>query len=183
LKVNTLQSQCDQRAFAFASFGHGCNRGCIDSRFRWTSSGNFDGATAIRLVSIGHVVGNAYLWIAAAILMVLGLRMAFTSLKSRRHNEPEVPSVSNIVTLVGLAVATSIDAAAAGATLPQLSVPPWVSLSCIGIITLVCSAIAITVGRRVRQRSSAMNSTWIEFGGALVLVALAGKLIFDAAHA
>jgi manganese efflux pump family protein len=108
--------------------------------------------------------------------------MAVTSLKSRGQSTPQVPALSNIVTLLGLAVATSIDAAAAGATLPQLSVPPWVSLSCIGVITLVCSAVAIVVGRRLRQRSSTMNSTWIEFGGAVVLLALACKLIFEAAR-
>ena len=135
-------------------------------------------------------LGNAKLWIAAGLLMILGIRMVMGGVKSK--DDTSDPAVSaelaatdaaapSFVVLVTLSFATSIDAAAAGATLPTLSVTPTISIGLIGIVTLACSAAAILAGRKLRQRTSRSNEHWFEIAGGVVLLGLAIKTAFDAA--
>jgi manganese efflux pump family protein len=129
-------------------------------------------------------LGNAKLWIAAGLLLILGLRMAIGGLKSK--DDTSNPAVSDaaapsLVVLLTLSFATSIDAAAAGATLPTLSVSPTISLGLIGLVTLACSAAAILAGRKLRLRTSNGNEHWFEIAGGVVLLGLAMKTAYDAA--
>ena len=135
-------------------------------------------------------LGNAKLWIASGLLMILGIRMVMGGVNSK--DDTSDPAVSaeltatdaaapSLVVLVTLSFATSIDAAAAGATLPTLSVTPTISIGLIGIVTLACSAAAILAGRKLRQRTSSSNEHWFEIAGGVVLLGLAIKTAFDAA--
>lgn len=135
-------------------------------------------------------LGNAKLWIASGLLLILGIRMVMGGLKSK--DDTRDPAVSaelaaadaaapSLVVLLTLSFATSIDAAAAGATLPTLSVSPTISLGLIGLVTLACSAAAILAGRKLRLRSSDSNEHWFEIAGGVVLLGLAIKTAYDAA--
>lgn len=135
-------------------------------------------------------LGNAKLWIASGLLLILGIRMVMGGLKSK--DDTRDPAVSaelaaadaaapSLVVLLTLSFATSIDAAAAGATLPTLSVSPTISLGLIGLVTLACSAAAILAGRKLRLRSSDGNEHWFEIAGGAVLLGLAIKTAYDAA--
>lgn len=131
-------------------------------------------------------LGSAKLWIAAGLLLMLGIRMAMAGLPTKAdptdHTAPAAPAVSvSLVTLISLSFATSIDAAAAGATLPTLPVTPAISLGLIGLVTLACSAAAIVAGRKLRQRTGGGNGHLFEVAGGLVLVGLAIKTAYDAA--
>ena len=130
--------------------------------------------------------GNAKLWIASGLLTILGLRMVMGGLKSKAHTghpagSAELAATTSLVVLVTLSFATSIDAAAAGATLPTLSVTPTISLSLIGLVTLACSAAAILAGRKLRLRTNGSNKDWFEIAGGVVLLGLAIKTAYDAA--
>lgn len=135
-------------------------------------------------------LGNAKLWIASGLLLILGIRMAVGGLKSKDDTTDSAVSgaltaadaaTPSLVTLVTLSLATSIDAAAAGATLPTLSVTPAISLGLIGFVTLACSAAAIVAGRKLRLRTSNSNEHWFEVAGGVVLLGLAIKTAYDAA--
>src|SRR5437899_3041769 len=76
-------------------------------------------------------------WIAFALLVVIGGKMIVAALRHRDEAE-HVPGT--LLLYLGLAIATSIDAAAAGLTLPLLPVAPWLSIALIGSITAGCSA-------------------------------------------
>src|SRR5262245_15284687 len=67
-------------------------------------------------------------WIAFVLLVLIGGKMVFEALRS--DGEPTPPG--SALLYLGLAVATSIDAAAAGLTLTLLSVAPWIALVLIG---------------------------------------------------
>ena len=74
-----------------------------------------------------------------------------------------------------LAVATSIDAAAAGFTLPTIGVGVGVSLAVIGGVTFVLSAAGVWIGR---MGSQALGSK-AEILGGLVLIGLGVKVLVD----
>ena len=76
-------------------------------------------------------------------------------------------------TILGLAVATSIDAFAAGVTLPLLHVPLAASIACIGLTTALLSAVGLHVGRRVGARFGPR----LEALGGLVLIGLGTKIL------
>jgi putative Mn2+ efflux pump MntP len=156
--------------------------------------GGFQAGMAGLGLAVGNagqgVLGNAKLWIAAALLLILGVRMAMGGLKGDDDDSDAASSSAlaaadaatpSLFMLVSLAFATSIDAAAAGATLPALPVSPALSLALIGIITMVCSAAAILAGRKLRARASDADGKWFEVAGGLVLIGLAVKTAIDAA--
>ena len=150
--------------------------------------GGFQAGMAGLGLAVGNagqgVLGNAKLWIAAALLLILGVRMAMGGLKGD-DDEADAAAADaaapSLFMLVSLSFATSIDAAAAGATLPALPVAPALSVTLIGIVTMVCSAAAILAGRKLRAHASDADGKWFEVGGGLVLIGLAVKTAIDAA--
>jgi putative Mn2+ efflux pump MntP len=74
---------------------------------------------------------------------------------------------------LGLAIATSIDAAAAGITLPLVPVEPWLSLAIIGIVTVACSVVGYVAGRALGRRVG----TRLGIVGGCVLIAIGVKLL------
>jgi len=86
--------------------------------------------------------------VACALLSIIGLKMIVEAFRA----EPEGLSPGTLMVYLGLGVATSIDAAAAGVTLPLLSVSPWLALVLIGGITAACSVVGHVAGRALGQR-------------------------------
>ncbi len=130
------------------------------------------------MAAIGWLVGvwgGPYLeawdhWIAFGLLVGIGLKMLYDAW--RGDDEAEDPRTGLGVYLL-LALATSIDAAAAGITLPLLSVAPWVALALIGAITFACSAIGHRLGRTAGHHLGAR----LEVFGALVLIGLGVRVL------
>lgn len=115
-------------------------------------------------------------WIAFVLLSLIGGKMVYEAL--RPGDGDEAPITGDPFAwgpLVALAVATSIDAGAAGVTLPLLTPPPWVSLVVIGVVTAALSALAVFLGRRVGERAEGRLDV---FGG-VVLIGLGIKLLAE----
>ncbi|MFU8765404.1 MAG: manganese efflux pump MntP family protein [Haliea sp.] len=124
---------------------------------------------------IGYLAGTSVLgwvdlyapWIAFLLLALIGGKMIFESFGE--GVEEEIRRVSHRVMLL-LALATSIDAMAAGFALTLLDVGPLLACLIIGLATAVFSWIGVTIGRR--------SGTWLEskaelLGGVvLVLIGL-----------
>ena len=102
-------------------------------------------------------------WIASGLLFVLGGKMF---LEAWRSDAEEPTEDASLVMMLGLAVATSIDAAAAGLTLPLLDVTPVVSLTLITVITFACSVVGFAAGKRA---SSRLGSKLEAVGGVLLV--------------
>jgi putative Mn2+ efflux pump MntP len=83
-------------------------------------------------------------WIAFVLLAGIGVKMLIDAWRGTAADEPHK---AGAMVLLGLALATSIDAAAAGITLPLILVPPWLALVLIGGVTAGCSAIGFLLGR------------------------------------
>lgn len=108
-------------------------------------------------------------WIAFGLLSLLGGKMLFEAWRGDDDHEDDAdPFGIQAVLLLG--VATSIDAFAAGLTLPLLGVPPFVAVAVIGVVTGALSAAGLYAGRRV---GAALGRRLEAVGGiALILVGL-----------
>jgi manganese efflux pump family protein len=76
--------------------------------------------------------------------------------------------------LVGLSIATSLDALAVGVSMAFLGVRVWIPAAVIGIVTAALSAIGITFGGRIGPRWE----HWAEAGGGIVLILIGLKVLF-----
>ena len=124
-------------------------------------------AFAGRIAAIDH-------WVAFALLAFLGGRMIVAAMSGDDDTAPSKPH-SHYAGLTIAAVATSIDAAAAGITLPLLDAP--VALSCLiigGVTALLCTA-AYAGGTRASQRMG----TWAELAGGMILIGLGIKILAE----
>lgn len=149
---------------------------------------------------IGYLLGAAMLgWLAAAapwiggfILITLGGKMLYETIKiSAGHDKKAVngelnintdaafinssaPKRLNHRTLFTLAIATSIDAMAAGFTLNLLSLPAWMACLIIAMITAVFGFIGIYLGKQ--------SGIWLEDKaevlGGVVLIGIGLNVLF-----
>ena len=89
-------------------------------------------------------------WIAFALLTFLGYRMVREGLEDDENEAANETSVrTHFLALIGAAIATSIDAAAAGLTLELFSLPVWLSCLVIGVVTLALCTPAYWFAARI----------------------------------
>ena len=138
---------------------------------------------------IGYLGGRSVLefiaqfapWVACIILVGLGGKMLYEAIKGDdEDNETDALELANTSelalthkTMVTLAIATSIDAMAAGFTLNLLSVNAFVACLVIAIVTGIFSFAGVFLGKQ--------SGTWLEskaeiFGG-LVLIGIGIKMV------
>lgn len=113
-------------------------------------------------------------WVAFVLLVAIGVHMLWESAHADAQAAGAARSDSGWA-LVTTAIATSIDAAAAGVTLPLLNLPILVSCSVIGAVTFVLSAAGVYVG----AAAGAMIGRRAGTVGGLVLIALGIKIVID----
>ncbi|HEX2734806.1 MAG TPA: manganese efflux pump MntP family protein [Polyangiaceae bacterium] len=153
----------------------------IDAKGVLRLAGLFGGFQAL-MPFIGWLVGNQVgpfvarwaNWIAFGLLSILGAKMLHEAFTQDDEAEQRGAPFSWTL-LLPLAVATSIDALAAGFTLPLLHAPLLVSLATIGIVTAVLSAAGVFLGRLFGARlGKRLDAT-----GGIVLIALGLKILLD----
>lgn len=123
---------------------------------------------------IGPAIARWNNWVGFVLLALLGLKMIWGALRSHDGGDKSDKSdKDDLLTLLGLAIATSIDAAAAGVTLPLLDAPPVVALAMIGGVTALLSAAGLYLGRRAGERFG----SGLEVFGGVVLIAIGVRLL------
>lgn len=109
-------------------------------------------------------------WIAFFLLMLIGGKMIYESVSE--GIEEDIAQITHKVMLI-LAIATSIDAMAAGFTLTLMEVNPFLACGIIGITTFLFSWIGVFVG--------AKSGTWLESKaellGGVILILIGFKLL------
>ncbi len=122
------------------------------------------GAFALGLVAaVDH-------WIAFGLLTFLGVRM----LGGHVGEEEAARALTGRALLVA-GVATSVDALAAGITLPSLTVAPTFVAALIGLVTFVLSGAGVVLGQVAGDRWGA----WAERAGGVILIALGAKILAE----
>lgn len=141
--------------------------------------GGFQALMPLLGFALGHRLGPAVAawdhWLAFGLLGGIGGKMLWDAMASSdADDEPAGPAFEPKV-LLGLAVATSIDALAAGVTLPVLGAPLLQSLLIIGLTTAVLSAVGVLLGRRFGKHASGR----LDVIGGVVLIGMGTKVLVD----
>jgi manganese efflux pump family protein len=110
-------------------------------------------------------------WIAFGLLAFLGTRMIRAGWDGQ--GEESSFDTGSFTGLGVAALATSVDAAAAGLTLPLLVAPIWISCLVIGSTTAMLSGAGATFGRRLGLKFGARA----EIAGGLVLMAIGARIL------
>jgi len=109
-------------------------------------------------------------WIAFGLLTFLGVRML-----SGHVGEDEAARALTGKALLIAGVATSIDALAAGITLPTLAIAPLVAVGLIGGVTFAMSGAGVMMGRIAGDRWG----EWAERTGGVILIGLGAKILAE----
>jgi len=167
-------------ALAMDAFAVALTQGC---RFRPSLRGGLAialtfGVFQALMPLAGWVIGAVALiyveavdhWIAFGLLTFLGVRML-----GGHVGEEEAARALTGRSLLIAGVATSIDALAAGITLPTLGVSPWLAVALIGIVTFVMSGAGVLLGRRAGDHLG----EWAERAGGIILIGLGVKILAE----
>ena len=112
-------------------------------------------------------------WLAFALLVGIGGKMLWEARSPKNADTRAEEELYGLKVMLGLAVATSIDALAAGVTLPVFGAPLGLSLVTIGVTTAVLSGVGLFAGRRF---GAALGSR-LDVVGGVVLVGLGVKVL------
>ncbi|MEQ1780032.1 MAG: manganese efflux pump MntP family protein [Hyphomonadaceae bacterium] len=132
---------------------------------------------AISLIFAGLIESIDH-WVAFVLLAFVGGKMLWEGFQKDPPGEESDPGKEKPAhgwTLVTLAIAVSIDAAAAGITLPTLGAPIAAMLTMIGGVTFVMSAAGVMIGR---AGAKALGSQ-AEIIGGLILIIIGAKVLID----
>lgn len=135
---------------------------------------------------VGPIVAQWDHWIAFALLGGLGGKMLLEAARERDgegvEDVPAAPAPGAVPPpdlglglLLGLSIATSIDAFAVGITLPMLKAPLLLSVLTIGITTAVLSAGGFAAGRRL----GASLGRRVDAAGGVALILLGTKILVE----
>lgn len=148
--------------------------------------GGFQGGMAALGWAAGAGLGKWFArydhWIAFVLLVGLGLRVLWQAWRGDDDDAAEGAGDTAagkdpfaLGPLVVMAVATSIDALAAGVTVPLLSPWPPITLAMIAGVTFAASLAAVELGRRLGARFR----SGVEVGGGLALIGLGIKILVE----
>ncbi len=129
---------------------------------------------------IGYILGKAFKvyienfdhWIAFILLGIIGANMIKESLEK---DEEKADASLSFKIMFTMAIATSIDALAAGITLILPGVSIFTAIALIGLITFFMSVFGVKIGNLfgVKYKSKA------EFAGGFILIVLGFKVLFE----
>lgn len=144
----------------------------------------FFGGFQMLMPLIGWLLGNQLVqyisafdhWIAFALLVFIGGKMALESFKKEHECECRCEDSLDIKELFVLAIATSIDALAVGITFslyPSINIVS--SISIIGIVTFVICALGVVIGNKFGSKFKSKA----ELIGGIVLIGIGIKLLIE----
>jgi manganese efflux pump family protein len=114
-------------------------------------------------------------WLIFAVLGGIGGKMLWEASQEQAEETLDESQAFGLKVMLVLAIATSIDALAAGFTLPLLGAPLGVSILAIGVTTAVLSAAGLFAGHHF---GAALGSRLDAIGG-LVLIGLGTKTLIE----
>ena len=111
-------------------------------------------------------------WIAFILLLAIGINMIKESFESEKDNTND--SI-DFKTMVILAIATSIDALAAGITFACLRIKILIPIISIGTITFILSVIGVKIGNKFGEK----YKNKAVFLGGIILIFIGTKILLE----
>ncbi len=123
--------------------------------------------------SVKNLIANTDHWIAFGLLVFIGIKMIVEGVKpdgSLKKLDPFKPLV-----LIGLAIATSIDALVVGLSFGLLDDPIILPVIIIGGVTFIASMLGMLFGKNIPSKRSHQS---IILGG-IILIVIGGKILLE----
>jgi manganese efflux pump family protein len=124
---------------------------------------------------VGETVGEAVRrwdhWIAFALLAGIGGKMLWGSRRRAADNEARF----ELAVLIGMALASGIDALAVGVALPMMGAPMVLAIAMIGAVAALAAAAGLFAGRRF----GGVLGKRLEAVGGLVLIGLGARTLIE----
>ncbi|MGF1542570.1 MAG: manganese efflux pump MntP family protein [Pleurocapsa sp.] len=111
-------------------------------------------------------------WIAFGLLAIIGGKMIHEACQKEEEEKVKFNPLDNY-TLLGLAIATSIDALAVGLSLSVLKISILAAAAIIGVITFWLSLISVYLGHKWGN----LCKFKLEFLGGVMLIFIGGKIL------
>jgi len=135
---------------------------------------------------IGYYLGSTFMiyiqsvdhWIAFALLLFIGGKMAVDALLSLKNKEQFTPIEYRIDRIIVQGIATSIDALAVGISLLTFTVPIWISSAVIAVITFIICTLGILFASLLNKILKG-NPRIITMIGGIVLIAIGVKILLE----
>jgi len=112
-------------------------------------------------------------WIAFTLLAGIGSKMIYESLTCKEKNSSFNPL--KLIVLLGISVATSIDALVIGLSLALVDVVIWFPAIIIGGVTFVVSMLGMLLGKKIGSKMSRK----FEIAGGIVLIAIGLRILIE----
>jgi putative Mn2+ efflux pump MntP len=113
-------------------------------------------------------------WVAFALLLLIGGKMIWESIHESEDNKWKT-DITRGLTLLTLAVATSIDALAVGLTFAFLQISIALASSTIGVIAFIATILGFRLGKKVGQ----LFGKRAEIIGGIVLIAIGIRILLS----
>lgn len=124
-------------------------------------------------IKFSYLIADFDHWIAFGLLSLMGGKMIYESLQAEEEEKTINPL--DLSTLLILAIATSIDALAAGLGLSLLKISIATTAGLIGIITFGLSFAGVFVGHKIGNKFN----NQIEIIGGLILIFIGSKILIE----
>lgn len=125
--------------------------------------------------NLGATVAAWDHWLAFGLLAGVGAKMLWEARESHEALRDD-GALFGLQAVIGLAIATSIDAFAVGITLPLIGAPLWTTIAAMGLVTALLSLVGLWVGHRF----GVFAGQSLDALGGVVLIGLGAKAL--AAH-
>lgn len=142
----------------------------------------FFGSFQALMPLLGYTAGMTFIrhiqpfdhWIAFALLAAIGGKMVYEGLKIPEVQK-KLRNPSNLMILLVLSIATSIDALAVGVTLTLVTEYIFRAVATIGVVTFLMSYVGYELGKRFGH----FFENKIEILGGFILIAIGSKILIS----
>jgi manganese efflux pump family protein len=113
-------------------------------------------------------------WAAFGLLAIIGGRALYEALKNDCEELKQADPTRGWM-MIGLAVATSLDALAVGVSFALIGVRIWYPAAVIGVVTALLVVLAMLIGTRIGRG----RERWMKLAGGIVLIVIGVKILID----
>lgn len=139
------------------------------------------GAFQAGMPVIGWLTGNTFIdyiqafdhWMAFGLLTFLGVKMAYDGITAKNKDDQKSINLRKHKILIGLAIATSIDALVVGVSFAILEVPIVSAILMIGVVTFLLSYTGTLIGVKFGKSFDFP----VEVIGGIILAAIGLKIL------
>ena len=124
--------------------------------------------------SFQHYIESFDHWVAFLLLLAIGGKMIYEGVKHKDKEKKSFSPTTNLM-LIGMAIATSIDALIVGIGFGLLEVSIIIPVLIIGGLTFLFSALGVLLGNKIGIR----YNSGLEIFGGIILAGLGIKILVD----